>query len=584
MYFTAQDFLENSPIRFNCIEWLGISPTDRVCILGDISTSMEKAFVDRGIFVSSVLDGAEFDYVILYHCDITQKLLRLCKDKLSVRGRMVLFQKNRYGATVLAGGDFDLSRLTNPHGIDTLEDMQTLLEASDISQYQTFYPYPDSKFMTTIFSDERIPKEGECNHNTRNIEQDRLVLLDEQKLYQKAIIEGGFPKISNEFIFVIGQNLPIEYVRYSNDRADQYQIKTEIATLDNHKVVYKKALNTSAELHLQQMALAYEKLVNKYEKPGLEFVPCTLQSDAVVAFPFVEGESLADYMTLLLKDEKKQEVLDLFKQFIALIEHETTQEISNRDFIFSNILIGDTTWHVIDYEWIEMKHVPTQELAFRAAYCYYLEQSDFPFIEAIELLEISLNRVRELMEQEVLFQKSVTEGALSFAAFRENLGVKAYTTDDIRRAFLLKEPEKKVQLYYDFGTGFSENESEFLYKCLEAPHEMKVQISIPDGCKVIRIDPCESACIVKIKQVLLEDRIEQFGKYIQINGAKCESRLSKKSIGYPEYIFDTEDPNIVITLPCEEIRKNRKLEVNMEIHEISMEMATNLCKQIRKII
>ena len=52
---------------------------------------------------------------------------------------------------------------------------------SDISMY---YPYPDYKFMTTLYSDERLPNQGELSANLRNFDRERLQLFDEKSVLQ----------------------------------------------------------------------------------------------------------------------------------------------------------------------------------------------------------------------------------------------------------------------------------------------------------------------------------------------------------------------------------------------------------------
>ena len=54
-------------------------------------------------------------------------------------------------------------------------------------------------------------------------------------------------------------------------------------------------------------------------------------------------------------------------------------KISNYDLIFANLIIPEDAedknnkWNVIDYEWSFEKDIDIKEIAFRAVYCYLLE-------------------------------------------------------------------------------------------------------------------------------------------------------------------------------------------------------------------
>ena len=62
-----------------------------------------------------------------------------------------------------------------------------------------------------------------------------------------------------------------------------------------------------------------------------------------------------------------------FQQYLERIGYNETFPVADFDLIFANILVKDDTWTLIDYEWTFGKPIETKELAFRAIYCYLLE-------------------------------------------------------------------------------------------------------------------------------------------------------------------------------------------------------------------
>lgn len=63
-----------------------------------------------------------------------------------------------------------------------------------------FYPYPDYKLPTTIYSDEWLPKAGELKNNNLNYDNDRMKLFDEDRAFEQIVEEGMFPFFSNSFL------------------------------------------------------------------------------------------------------------------------------------------------------------------------------------------------------------------------------------------------------------------------------------------------------------------------------------------------------------------------------------------------
>ena len=47
--------------------------------------------------------------------------------------------------------------------------------------------------------------------------------------------------------------------------------------------------------------------------------------------------------------------------------------VADFDLIFANILVDGDHWTLIDYEWTFDRPIETRALAFRAVYCYVLE-------------------------------------------------------------------------------------------------------------------------------------------------------------------------------------------------------------------
>ena len=80
--------------------------------------------------------------------------------------------------------------------------MEKFFDGFDVD-YKFYYPYPDYKYPTMLFTDECLPKEGELFRNIRNIDRDRYVMFDEKKAFDSVIKAGLFPEFSNSYLMLI---------------------------------------------------------------------------------------------------------------------------------------------------------------------------------------------------------------------------------------------------------------------------------------------------------------------------------------------------------------------------------------------
>ena len=62
---------------------------------------------------------------------------------------------------------------------------------------------------------------------------------------------------------------------------------------------------------------------------------------------------------------------------------------------------------------------------------------------------------------------------------------------------------------------------------------MSLRIELPEGTKALRIDPCETKCVVRVKNLSLKG----YALAPQANGEQAPNG---------DYVFDTEDPQLVI--------------------------------------
>ncbi len=548
----------------------------------------------------------DYDYVLLIGvfeygqsyigtADPYVDFLNILKKHVAPDGRIAIAIENRYGLKYWSGCAEDhLS--TYFSSIECYKDggvartfsdkgLRDICKKAGLTDLHFYYPYPDYKFMTTLFSDNRLPDKGELCNNLRNFDRDRLLLFDEKAVFDGLLDEERFPFFSNSYMLIIGDRPEIDYVRYSNDRAPEYEICTQISGKD----VIKRTLSPEdGAKHIQNMHKSYELLKSRYEGSMLDICPCKLLDDGSgIKFDYIPGRPLSEIFDGFVVKEDTEGFAALFDEFIKRISYGEDKPIADLDMVFSNILVPDdymnSKWTVIDYEWTEYKQIQTKEIAFRALYCYLLEDENrnkFNYELIIDKLKLTPDEAEGLRDKEAAFQKRVTGKNLSMGELRELIGGAVITPDRLKGTTGEDALKRSVQIYTDTGSGFSEDESYFIKERYDSRGDIDFELTVPSKAAKVRIDPMMDYCMVTLKSVTLNG--ESFdlsdNKRIYINGKKLPSDNGEV------LLFYYDDPCIVIEVKDRVRSTGNTLRVSMNAANITKDMAEALKKEISKKI
>ncbi|MDE7479582.1 MAG: class I SAM-dependent methyltransferase, partial [Lachnospiraceae bacterium] len=207
-------FYHFSPLRTNIIDWIPFKKTDKVLEIGagcgaitgalaqkagsvtcvDLSQkrSMVNAYRNRDadnitIKVGNFKDiephlDKDYDYVLLigvfeygkaYIDGSTpyEDFMEICNRHRKSDGHMIIAIENKFGLKYWAGCREDhlgtyfsgLEGYREGGSVRTFtrHGLEKILDKTGIKEYAFYYPYPDYKFATTIYSDNCLPKKGE---------------------------------------------------------------------------------------------------------------------------------------------------------------------------------------------------------------------------------------------------------------------------------------------------------------------------------------------------------------------------------------------------------------------------------------
>lgn len=518
-----------------------------------------------------------------------EDFLRIVRRHAGKNGRVVIAIENRYGLKYWSGcredhlGTFfsSIECYKDGGGVRTFsrKGLEDIMGKVGASNYSFYYPYPDYKFMTTVFSDRRLPDKGELCNNLRNFDRDRMMLFDEKAAWDGLLYEEQFPFFSNSYVVVIGDEPDTDYVRYSNDRSIKYQITTTIAG----DKVYKRVLFEEGKAHIENMVSAYKALKERYEGGELNFVEAVSVDDRTVAFKRVNGVPLTEKFDELLDKKDDDGFLELLMEFYRRVDYGNDKKIADFDLVFSNVLVDGDTWNVIDYEWTKEKSVATKEIVFRALYCYMMERpercvSNYDLI--LEKLGITVNEADGYKEDEAFFQKEVTDRRLSMGELRNIIGGAIISKDVLLGGNEDTGIKRKVQIYTDLGRGFNEDDSFFIDSVYDKNGYMEFAIPLESNTFGVRIDPMMEYCMTTLQEVSLNGKALDLAdkRRLAVNGRKIVND------GTVTVVFATDDPNMSI-LTRDVIRSSGNLfRVKMTTTVIPKQMAESLNSELSKKI
>ena len=142
-----------------------------------------------------------------------ENFLNIISKHLKNNGKIIIAIENRMGLKYWAGcqedhvgGYFEgLEGYINTTGVKTFSkiEIEDIIKRSDFDNFKFYYPYPDYKFPTSIYSDDFLPKKGDLNNNINNFDKERLITFDETRVYDMLIKDKLFQLFSNSFLIVI---------------------------------------------------------------------------------------------------------------------------------------------------------------------------------------------------------------------------------------------------------------------------------------------------------------------------------------------------------------------------------------------
>lgn len=497
MTWNQQKLFGDSPMRGNIIRWYPLSCGQRVLLVSEKCNALECTLKEMGAEVTvAPLDVSLNDagieknsYDVVFHVGVIdageeipmqawQRRMEQYRTFLKNDGTLLLAVPNRMGLKYFAGcqdDNYDVY-FAGPEGYShemtrqalSRGEYEQILDAAGFTGSEFYYPYPDYMFPCAIYSDERLPEQGELTEGIRNFDKDRYLLFDEAKVFDSLNGEGLFSHFSNSFFIACNAGRwdeQVIYSKFSVERAEQFQIRTDIVQRgDGRRVVRKYPLTQAAVTHVCNMEKNFKRLNELAEGMNVRFCPATTASDAgnvMVEFPWVRGEALQNRIGRLLKNNEEEEAEKLIRTYIRVVEELPMTDVADIDLIFPNILVDGDIWNIIDYEWTVEKPVPSRWILYRGLFYLSIELPGYPLTEITHLLKmagITDEEAHKFADWEAEFQAYLRGNNIPVSRMVDLLGNavlpfegnrKAADREAVRRMNLEEKDARKIFFHLD---------------------------------------------------------------------------------------------------------------------------------------
>ena len=364
------------------------------------------------------------------------------------------------------------------------------------------------------------------------------------------------------------------YSKFSNDRNPSLSIITEIMKDDEKLTVRKRAYAPAGQEHIDGLLTKYDKLSDLFAGSFFRANACTLVEDCAY-FEYLEGRTLEEMLDdYLLSGDMTgfRKLVDSFVEEVKKIYQPSSFQISedfikvfgevnlpsdveascfiNVDLLLSNIIVDDSNWQVIDYEWVFDFLIPINFMIYRTFFYYTLYNT-----KRSSLFDDHLRGLLGITEQELeqykqmdhhFISRYVLGGRTDIFGFHQLMGRPRISLDSMLEAYKKETERMRFQVFYDFGEGFSEKDSDIVVPKWSNGNTGELEVMVPTHVKSIRIDPGNYPCmlvILKVQQITQNQNYE--AEYISNSVIKDEGLL----------MFTTDDPKIIIKNLREDTRE-----------------------------
>ncbi len=174
--------------------------------------NFEDIHIDEKFDFVTLVGVLEYSIYYINSDDPFVDMLKKAKSYLKPGGQLIIAIENKYGIKYWAGAPEDhtgkmFDGIMGYDGVDRVRTfsktgLEKLLRDAGFENLAFYFPLPDYKMPTQIYSEKGIPSHYPIASNTPNYDRERMNLFNEEKAMNDLISEGLFEQFANSFLVI----------------------------------------------------------------------------------------------------------------------------------------------------------------------------------------------------------------------------------------------------------------------------------------------------------------------------------------------------------------------------------------------
>ena len=308
-------------------------------------------------------------------------LLNYLKKFLNDDGKILLAFDNKYGIRLLTGevnenNPFD--NFTDKSTLLTKNQIEDIIRKTGYKNAKFFYPLPDYKLASVIYSDDFLPKNNtaKVNYNLYYTKKSNI-LFNELNAINTVIKDDKFKDFCNSYIVEISNSddlSKVKFICFNNIRKDEYRLITKIY---DEKVI-KESVNIKSKIFIEN----YKNNIDNLKSLGLNSIE-SYTDDKIISI-FNKNETVSEYLkNKLINNEIKEfyKFIDLWFNLlktklgvskIKMVNGRILNITKNGyiDLTFDNTFYDGNNIYIYDQEWF-LKDIPLEFILYRTINNFY---------------------------------------------------------------------------------------------------------------------------------------------------------------------------------------------------------------------
>lgn len=231
---------------------------------------------------------------------------------LKYGGKLIIAVDNRYGSRYQCGipekytnipflGVNDYLETKSCGYCFNKEEIEKIIDGSNIKYKKYFYPLPDFYFAQEIYSENNLPQSSIKDRVTNYYLYPEMLVRNEDDLLNEAIKNGNFPEVCNSFFIECSQIDELTNVEYAAVSIDRGKNHSFVTTIGNDSIVRKRAVYEEGINYLRE---SYHNILHIKEK-GIKIVPLEFRNNEI-KMPYIRAPKLVDYLAEIVLENREK--------------------------------------------------------------------------------------------------------------------------------------------------------------------------------------------------------------------------------------------------------------------------------------